>query len=464
MIKRQQSNHGDGGLPYDFRGLKAGKSAGHAGVVCLYWGKVHRSGTMINYLILDDDPLVIKIIRHLMRAEEGETLLTAGSRAELQAILARDIPITAALADLNLPDAAHGEAAGDLLQAGVPTLILTSESDDDIRHQWLSKGVVDYINKDGRYWYPYAARMLRRLHFNRNKKILLVEDSVVEMAAMTSVLELNQYSVLQAGSAEQALEWLTTDKDISVMTVDHQLPGMNGLELIQTIRYKYPERPLSIIGVSGVPLKHTQLSLDFIRSGADDFLHKPFNLQEFTYRVNNNAQMIETHLQLKRQTENDFLTGLHNRRYFLTHSQEMIQQNPAENRISMASLDIDHFKKVNDHFGHKAGDIVLRQVAKAMKNQLSPLLLARTGGEEFSVLIPAHSQQEVSALMEGVRQTIEQLTIDVEDGDVLSVTVSIGICTSQRQSTDLNTLLSTADEALYTAKLSGRNQVVSLTV
>lgn len=415
---------------------------------------------MAKFLLVENDPLVIRIIRHLFNPEGVDTLTVVNSREQLKSELQQDEPVAAALADIHLPDALNGEATKDLLNAGIATVILTGSEDTSARDQWLREGAVDYINKEGRYWYPYATRLLKQLQLNQKRKILIVEDSLVEMESMAAVLELNRYSVIKAESSEQALDILQRDPDIRLMTVDHQLPGMNGLELIQTIRYKFPDRPMSIIGVSAVPRSSAQLSMDFIRSGADDFLHKPFNLQEFIYRINNNAQMIDAYVQLKNQAEQDFLTGLYNRRYFMHQAEDLINKTRSQMRKTMVSMDIDHFKKVNDHFGHHAGDLVLQAVARAMHEELAPLLLARTGGEEFSVLIPAHSAAEVQALMENLRQRIAALKIDVEDGDILSVTISIGACTSMDQ--DLNTLWNTADEALYSAKLNGRNQVVSL--
>ncbi len=414
---------------------------------------------MADYLILEDDPLVIKILRHLISLNEGDTLKSASSRQELTDILDAAPAITAALADLDVPDAPNGEAVDDLLQAGVPTLILTSNNDEKMRSRWLSKGAVDYVTKDGRYWYPYAVRMLRQLHLNRQRKILLIEDSAVSMMEMRTILELHQYSVLEAYSSEEALEILAVTPDIHLMVVDHQLPGMNGLELVQTIRYQFPDQLLAIIGVSGVEGCRTQLTLDFIRSGADDFLAKPFNLQEFIYRVNNNTQTIDAHVQLRDQAEKDFLTDLYNRRHFITHSKCIVDQ--AEiSPVSLATLDIDFFKKVNDNFGHHAGDLVLQAVAEAMKNPLKPLLIARTGGEEFSILMPGRNSQEAFQLMDALRQRIADLKIDVEDGDILSVTVSIGICTAEHS--DLSSLMNSADEALYRAKLNGRNEVVAV--
>ena len=148
-----------------------------------------------------------------------------------------------------------------------------------------------------------------------------------------------------------------------------------------------------------------------------------------------------------------------NRRYFSKEADERLDKyNNVKN--SMALLDIDFFKKTNDEFGHQAGDIVLKTLSAELLQTFSQLLSARVGGEEFAILMPGINSSRASALMDGFRRHIEGLLIDVEDGDLLRITVSIGICTTSGGSAEQ--MFSVADECLYRAKLSGRNKVVSV--
>ena len=136
---------------------------------------------MAKFLLVENDPLVIRIIRHLFNPEGVDTLTVVNSREQLKSELQQDEPVAAALADIHLPDALNGEATKDLLTAGIATVILTGSEDTSARDQWLREGAVDYINKEGRYWYPYATRLLKQLQLNQKRKILIVEDSLVEM-------------------------------------------------------------------------------------------------------------------------------------------------------------------------------------------------------------------------------------------------------------------------------------------
>lgn len=413
---------------------------------------------MLTYLVVEDNPVVIKILRHLITNTLGDQIVVAETREQAQGMLLDHSGMLAgALVDLALPDAPEGEVVEDVLAWGIPTIILTSASGADVRNRWIDKGVVDFVTKDGRYWYPYAVKMLRRLSLNRQFPVLVVDDSQMCLNSMRRMLELHQYPVVEAHSSEEALRLLTERDDIRLMVVDHELPGMNGLELVQTVRYNFGDRPVGILAVSGVNRGREQLTVDFIKSGADDFLPKPFGLEEFICRVNNNTQSIEALLKLKDQAERDFLTGLYNRRYFLM--QAISRLAPQGGRInSLATLDIDHFKYVNDAFGHHVGDEVLKAISAEMSSHLGRFLLARTGGEEFSILLPGRSGEQAVALMDGLRKAIAAVEIDSQDNDTLSVTVSIGVCSSCKM--ELEVLMEQADEALYKAKMNGRNRVV----
>jgi diguanylate cyclase (GGDEF)-like protein len=411
---------------------------------------------MLTYLVVEDNPVVIKILRHLVMSSLGCQLRVAESRAEAQMLLASyQNDIDAALVDLCLPDAANGEVVEDVLACGIPVIVLTGTSKREVRQKWIERGVVDYVTKDGRYWYPYAVKMLRRLSRNRFCRVLVVDDSRVCMNRMRNMLELHQYPVLEAATSEEALGLLSQYPDIHLMVVDHELPGMNGLELVQTVRYNLAERPLGILAVSGVDRGREQLTVDFIKSGADDFLPKPFGLEEFICRVNNNANAIESLLKLKAQAEQDFLTGLYNRRYFSMQADALLSR--SKMMSSLASVDIDHFKYINDAFGHEAGDRVLQAVATEMVTRLPGVLIARTGGEEFTILMEGMSGDQALRLMEGLRVALERMEVDLGD-DTLSITVSIGVCSSV--SAMHEALMKEADEGLYQAKMNGRNKVV----
>jgi diguanylate cyclase (GGDEF)-like protein len=159
----------------------------------------------------------------------------------------------------------------------------------------------------------------------------------------------------------------------------------------------------------------------------------------------------------------DVLSGQYNRRYFLGIGARIMQRCKRYGRpISLAIVDIDHFKRVNDRFGHDAGDVVIRETARCMRQRIRETdLLARWGGEEFVILLPESDQETSSLVAERVRQDIEAMSIVVGGlSDPLTITASLGVAKAKPELDSLMTLIKKADQALYRAKEAGRNRVV----
>ncbi|MGO1296129.1 MAG: GGDEF domain-containing protein [Vibrio sp.] len=153
----------------------------------------------------------------------------------------------------------------------------------------------------------------------------------------------------------------------------------------------------------------------------------------------------------------DKLTGLYNRRHFEEQAKSFLKNNNAH--CYLAVLDIDHFKPINDKYGHLNGDVVLETIAELLLTFFSKDVVARYGGEEFVILLREQSESDVKKKLTKFRQTIARYPFTVAD-DTVTVTVSIGLSKLDRES-DLMTSFSRADKALYNAKFSGRNQMVT---
>jgi diguanylate cyclase len=175
------------------------------------------------------------------------------------------------------------------------------------------------------------------------------------------------------------------------------------------------------------------------------------------YTINSNR----TYLRLKDAAEKDYLTGLYNVRQFnlfLAESTEVAKQK--EEKLSIILLDIDHFKSINDTYGHNSGDIVLRNIGRVIqKSSRSFDIVSRNGGEEFSIILPDCSSKQALSIAERIRKSIEAEIFVLADKTELRVTVSIGIATYPERTDNTEGLLEEADVNLYRAKNLGRNRV-----
>lgn len=415
---------------------------------------------MARFLIVEDSSVILKVLKHVARQTLEEEPWYAMNMAQaVELYQAHQHQLVAALVDLALPDAPHGELVDYLLQQGLPVVVLTGTSDGDVRDQLLKKGVADYVIKESRFSYQYAVQMLQRLEKNRSVEVLIAEDSSTYRHYVRQLLELHQYRVHEAENGAQALEILQQQPAIRLVITDYHMPQLDGFELVQAIRHRFEKRNIAIIGLSGQ--EDSAISVKFIKNGANDFLSKPFEQEEFVCRVTNNIEALDSLEQLQWQASRDYLTGLYNRRYFSEEGETLLQRAVREQQpLSLAVLDIDFFKNINDEYGHQAGDMVLQQLAQLLEETLGRFLVARTGGEEFSVLLPGLDNDKALSLLNGLRQNVEERIFDIPD-DFVRISISAGVAASVAlPQPSLSALFARADEHLYRAKEAGRNLVM----
>ena len=167
--------------------------------------------------------------------------------------------------------------------------------------------------------------------------------------------------------------------------------------------------------------------------------------------------------ELQRQAHLDYLTGLPNRRDFMERGEiEFSRTLRYDNHLSILMLDIDHFKKINDTYGHQSGDLVLKSIASTFHKELRSVdIVGRLGGEEFALILPETGIEKATEVAERLREIISANEVALPDGMKISITVSIGIASLIDKDSDMNMLLMESDKALYKAKLAGRNRVCS---
>jgi diguanylate cyclase (GGDEF)-like protein len=316
---------------------------------------------------------------------------------------------------------------------------------------------VDYVVKESRVGLRYLCNMVHRLLKNREIKAMVVDDASAIRTHVGSLLRQYQFQVLEAENGQQALDILRDNRDIKLIISDYTMAPIDGFEMTKTIRETYEKEELAIIGLSGVD--SATLSARFIKVGANDFITKPFQPEEFFCRITQTVDLIEKTQALVDAATRDFLTGLYNRRFFFENGEGKLNRARREGtNIALAMLDIDHFKSVNDTYGHDVGDEVLKGVSKLLVECTRDHdLVARMGGEEFCILLNDITKNELSELLEALRKTIEQKQYaSLEDRK--NVTSSFGVVYAQAGE-NLDDLVKRADKLLYCSKETGRNKV-----
>ena len=412
------------------------------------------------FLVIEDSSIVQKILKHTFKQQRVEPVLFASTMAEGKTLYEEHKnSLVAALVDISLPDAPRGEMVEYLLDKDVPIVVLTGSDDLQQRQSLLKSGVADYVIKENRFSYQYAVRMLDRLDRNRSLKALVVDDSSTMRQVVAGYLKLQCFSVVEAADGQEGLEILELDSDISLVITDFHMPVMDGFHFVQEIRHRFDKRPLAVIGLSSQ--EDSDISVQFIKKGANDFLQKPFQQEEFSCRVTNNIEALEQLIALRQQADKDYLTGLNNRRYFVEEGQNLVGKMVSEGTVfSVALMDIDHFKSINDEHGHDAGDAVLTQLADHLENTFSRFHLARYGGEEFALVLPGLDVGKAYGLLDQFRRYVGEQLFILPDDDYLRVSVSTGLASvTSPVGETLEGLLLKADEALYSAKEGGRNLV-----
>lgn len=410
-------------------------------------------------LVVEDSKTFAIALRQMIEAETGLKVTSCASLKDLSAAILKDQEGYAiAVVDLNLPDAPDGEALDWTVSHGIPTIVFTGTFDAATRARIMEREVFDYVLKDTEFALGNLVGSVKRALTNRETRILVVDDMTTTRRLLGQMLTSQQYTVVEVGSGADALTMLEKDQDIRLVVSDYNMPDMDGFELARRIRRRYPAEQVRVIGISSSTDR--TISAGFLKAGAHDFIARPFVLEELQCRIASNAETLLRMRQLHDLAWRDYLTGLFNRRYFFERGPKLIAEaRRAEQPTSVAILDIDHFKRLNDQFGHDAGDEALRIFAGELSEILTgrPHLLARLGGEEFALLLPGLDEAAAQLLTEAIRDQVARRPMTVA-AQSLSLTVSIGLA-SLLATDSLDTALRRADRALYAAKQAGRNRV-----
>ena len=293
---------------------------------------------------------------------------------------------------------------------------------------------------------------------DRKPRLLLVDDQAINIQVMHQAFA-QTCQVFMATGGEQALK-LCQDAAPDLVLLDIEMPEMDGFEVCRRLKASELTRHIPIIFVTA----HSDPAQEArgLEAGAVDFISKPVNPPVLRARV-------RTHLMLKFQSDMlrelvflDGLTTLHNRRYFDQQlALEWARSGRHDVPLSLILLDVDFFKRYNDHYGHQLGDECLREVARILKSGLKRAtdLVARYGGEEFVCLLPDTPHSQALQLAQEIEQRIRAHAIPHVKSDVAGiVTVSLGVASGRGSQGDARELLALADQQLYRAKSEGRGR------
>lgn len=294
-------------------------------------------------------------------------------------------------------------------------------------------------------------------------RLLVVDDQPINIQTLYQVFH-TDYEVFMATGGEQALAFCHDNQPPDLILLDVMMSGMDGIEVCRRLKAESTLADIPVIFVTALsdPIDETRA----LEAGGVDFITKPVNPTVVRARV-------KTHLTLKAQTDLlrslvfiDGLTGVANRRRFdEVLPTEWRRCRRSNNAVTLLMIDIDHFKRYNDHYGHQAGDVCLQQVAATIKAglQRSHDLVARYGGEEFVCLMPECDRPAGQKKAQELLSAIAALGIPHADSPTANhVTLSIGISVMRpSESNTMDELVAAADIALYDAKLGGRNRISS---
>lgn len=346
-----------------------------------------------------------------------------------------------------------------MVKYGVPSIVLTGSYNKKVRDEILSNDILDYLVKGGHAGrvLEHISNILRRLRKNRDIKIMVVDDSSTPRRVIRKLLETHKYTVIEAENGLDALEKMEQHPDMKMVITDYHMPEMDGFDLVSRLRQNHSMDELAVIGLSSSTQR--DLTTRFLKMGANDFLHKNFSHEEFHCRVRQNIELVERFLELRENSNRDYLTGLYNRRFFYQAATDVYEaMKRGGSPFAVAMIDIDYFKKINDTHGHAAGDDVLRVLADHFsKGSRKSDIVARMGGEEFCFFATNMNAKFAKIFFRKLCKSVAQISVPVGQGSI-QFTISTGVVTQPGE--NLDDMIKRADEKLYQAKEQGRNRVI----
>lgn len=364
-------------------------------------------------LIVENSQLQARIIRDHIESVTSFAVETASSLEEVRGIVESDRDsIFMAVLNLNLKDAPDGEAVDFVLSNNIPCIVLTSTFDEQIRNRFIEKNVLDYFRKGASEDMDEMVDLLRRIHNNSSIKVLVVDDNSTARKIMRKLLERQNFNVMEAKDGQEAFELVQDNPDIRLLLTDYEMPRMDGFELVSKVRELHSRDKLAIIGVSG----HDSgaITAKFLKRGTNDFLKKPFEVEEFSWRVTNNLNELERIGGIKDVYSKDTLTGFHNLPYFLENGRTMYTGRAASgNAPTVAYFALDGVWDINARFGWDAGSAALSKSAGLLEQRSMGWLLSARSENGFFVM--AEDGESLRRDLESAQAAVAKSAVKIGD-------------------------------------------------
>ncbi len=447
-------------------------------------------------LIVDDIPTNVRLLEARLTAEYYEVSSAHSGAEALAKCQEQDFDII--LLDVMMPEMDGFEVCrrlkADPKTHHIPVLMITALDQPSDRVQGLDAGADDFLTKpvDDMQLMARVKSLVRLKSLTDELRAraltgqqIAIEDAIRAMdsisAAGGSVLIIDS----DQRHAERIKAYLEPEHKVDILSqpadavfqvsgasyelalISMSLDGFDPLRVCSQVRTVEQTRNLPIILMADEADKPRVVrALDL---GINDFIYRPVERNELMARVRTQIRRHRYAMELRESVNNtmamavtDPLTGLYNRRYFERHLNVLLGKAQEQERdLALMILDIDHFKAVNDSYGHDIGDAVLREFSARLRRNIRGVDLAcRFGGEEFVVLMPDTDFAQADSVAERVRQSIAEKMFDVGAPRPLSVTVSVGVSLNESLADTPESLIKRADVALYRAKREGRNRVI----
>ena len=441
-------------------------------------------------LVVDDQPANVRLLEAKLQAEYFDVCTAVDGFAAIEAAKLEQPDLI--LLDVMMPGMDGYETCRLLKDEPrtrhIPVVMVTALDQRDDRIRGLESGADDFLTKpiDDVTLFARVRSLLRlktvldelrhRETSDAISHVLSEPIGELESVARAVVISADPRAATRYAAAMPAQVRTQVEldpikgieaarKNADLLVVDLTCPGFDGLRLCARIRSDAATRQMPILAV--INPGDTANAVRALDLGVNDIIHRPVDAGEMMARVSTQLRRKRYADRLRTQLDEslemaitDPLTGLHNRRYIASRlHQAMESSNSGGAPVSLLIADIDHFKSINDRFGHEGGDFVLRDFAERIQRDLRALdLAARYGGEEFVLVMPGAGLAEARGASERLRASIASEPFDLGDGRTTRVTVSIG-CAQAEDGESAESLLRRADEALYLAKGEGRNRV-----